>query len=102
MIHYSDSINVNCLGAVRMCHQFLPLLKQSKVGDVTPFDAVVFPNGNPEETQIKKRRNKLAINKCVTIETICDLSDSDELSSISHQYNVALQMTVDSCFTISR
>ncbi|GMR40930.1 hypothetical protein PMAYCL1PPCAC_11125, partial [Pristionchus mayeri] len=32
---YSDSLNVNCLGAVRMCHQFLPLLKQSKGRIVT-------------------------------------------------------------------
>ncbi|KAF8363635.1 hypothetical protein PRIPAC_90558 [Pristionchus pacificus] len=32
---YSDSINVNCLGAVRMCHLFLPLLKQSKGRIVT-------------------------------------------------------------------
>ncbi|GMT11131.1 hypothetical protein PFISCL1PPCAC_2428, partial [Pristionchus fissidentatus] len=32
---YSDSLNVNCLGAVRMCHQFVPLLKQSKGRIVT-------------------------------------------------------------------
>ncbi|GMR59345.1 hypothetical protein PMAYCL1PPCAC_29540, partial [Pristionchus mayeri] len=32
---YSDSLNVNCLGAVRMCHTFLPLLKQSKGRIVT-------------------------------------------------------------------
>ncbi|GMS80283.1 hypothetical protein PENTCL1PPCAC_2458 [Pristionchus entomophagus] len=32
---YIDSLNVNCLGAVRMCHQFLPLLKQSKGRIVT-------------------------------------------------------------------
>ncbi|GMR45021.1 hypothetical protein PMAYCL1PPCAC_15216, partial [Pristionchus mayeri] len=32
---YSDSLNVNCLGAVRISHRFLPLLKQSKGRIVT-------------------------------------------------------------------
>ncbi|GMS93963.1 hypothetical protein PENTCL1PPCAC_16138, partial [Pristionchus entomophagus] len=32
---YSDALHVNCLGAVRMCHRFLPLLKQAKGRIVT-------------------------------------------------------------------